>query len=257
MKKSWLFLIPILVIAFIFPGFEVRAAAEGTESYRVVSDDKADLLQSGEEYQLREKMQQVVQYANVAFHTVPVYGHDFSTVEDYAESYFARTFGRGKNGTVFILDMQLRKVCVFSDGAAYRVITKGRANSITDNVYTYASAGRYLDCATEVFSEILTILEGGRIAEPMKIVSNIFLALALALLVMFLIVRTVTGLHRPTAEEWQASSHTTFAAREPVVQHTGTTRRYDPPSSSSSGGGGHSGGGGGGGHSGGGGSHSF
>ena len=257
MKKSRFFLIPLLLIVLLLPLFGVTVSAAEDTSYRIVIDDDADLLQSGEESLLLEKMAPVTQYANVAFHTVPEYGDPYSTVEDYAEAYFARTFGSGQNGVVFIIDMDLRKVCVWSDGRAYRTITKGRANTITDNIYRYATDGRYFDCAAEAFSEIYTILDGGRIAEPMKIVSNVLLAAALAFLIMFLVVQSVSGLKKPTAEEWKASSFTVFEAAEPTVEHTGTTRRYDPPSSSSGGGGHSGGGGGGGGHSGGGGSHSF
>ena len=94
-----------------------------------------------------------------------------------------------------------------------------------------------------------------RISHPIR--TLVLLAAALAFLIMFLVVQSVSGLKKPTAEEWKASSFTVFEAAEPTVEHTGTTRRYDPPSSSSGGGGHSGGGGGGGGHSGGGGSHSF
>ena len=255
MSKRRFFLIPLLLIVLLFPGVRLEVSAEEDSAYRIVLEDDADLLQPGEELQLVEKMSPVAQYANVAFHSVKE--HSYGVVEDYAEAYLARTFGRGQNATVFIIDMRLRKVCIYSDGAAYRTITKGRANSITDNVYSFASQKRYLACAEEVFSEILTIMEGGRIAEPMKVASNALFAVALALLLMFIIVMSVTALKKPSAAEWQTVAYTTFEGGEPRVTHTGTTRRYSPPSSSSGGGGGHSGGGGGGGHSGGGGSHSF
>lgn len=253
-KMKWLLisLVAALLLALLPAG---RVQAAETPSYRVVIEDDADLLTSEEEDRLYQKMLPIASYANVGFHTVRE--HHYSSTESYAEHYYVQTFGGGVSGTIFIVDMYKRMIYIVSDGAAYQTVTTGRANTITDNIYTYASDGRYYDCAATAFSQILTILEGGRIAEPMKIASNALFALAAAFLLMFLIVQSVTKLQKPSANELLSSSQASFYGDEPRVAHTGTTRRYDPPAKSSGGGGGGHSGGGGGGFSGGGGGHSF
>ena len=51
------------------------------------------------------------------------------------------------------------------------------AYSITDNTYTYATNKDYYGCASYSFKQINTILSGGKIAEPMRYTSNIFIAI--------------------------------------------------------------------------------
>ena len=252
-KRSVLFAAILAVVLCFVPSVNVWAAED---SYKVVIDDQADLLTGAEEQALYQKMRPVAEYTNVVFHTVA--SHDFSSTRSYAENYYVRTIGGGVTGTIFIIDMDKRQIYIVSDGAAYRSITANRADTITDNIYTYATRGEYYACAAEAFSEILTILEGGRIAAPMKYVSNALLALAAAMLVMFLIVQSVASPKRASARELRESSDVRFSAGDPIVTHTGQTRRYDPPAKSSGGGGGGGGhGGGGGGFSGGGGGHGF
>ena len=232
------------------------SASDGKTLYRIVIEDDADLLTDAEEAKLYQEMSAIAEYANVAFHTVD--GHDYSGTKAYAESYYVSTFGGGTNGTVFLIDLDRRNLWIVSDGAAYRSITTNRANIITDNVYTYASRKEYYECASKAFSQMLAVLEGERIAAPMKTVGNALLAVAASLLIMFLVVKSVANPKKPTAAELAAFSAVAFEAEEPRTIHTGTTRRYDPPAKSSGGGGGFSGGGGGGGgFSGGGGGHSF
>lgn len=246
----------IFIYLILTPALPLSAAeSEPVSEYAAVIEDDADLLSDSEEAALLLELLPITEYANVAFHTVKE--HSFSSTESYAADYYDKTFGGGTNGTVFLIDMDRRFIYIVSDGAAYRTVTRSRAETITDNVYRYASRGDYYACAEEAFREILALLEGGRIAEPMKYASNAFLAISAALLVMFLIVQSVTNLRRPKKNELREAAVVRFTGDAPIVEKTGTTRRYEPISTGSGGGSGGSGGGGGGGFSGGGGGHSF
>ncbi|MBO4411990.1 MAG: TPM domain-containing protein, partial [Lachnospiraceae bacterium] len=228
----------LLALASVFFLVSIPSIAARAEDFRYVSivEDDADLLSDDEIRALKNEMDPIRSYCNVAFHTC--YSEGYSSEIDYAEDYLQSRFGRGSESIVLVIDMKLRKITIYSDGSIYDKITSGKADSITDNVYTYATDGHYYECASEAFREILTILEGGRIAEPMKVISNALLSIAISFLVMFLIVASATKLHRPSASELAAASSVNFAASAPNVVHTGQTRRYDPPSSSSGGGGG-------------------
>ena len=160
------------------------------------------------------------------------------------------------SGTLFVIDMDQRNIWIHSDGAVYEVITTAYANTITDNVYRYASKGDYYGCASEAFRQIHELLRGRRIAQPMKYISNALLALILALLVNYGLVIGFTRLRKPKKEEILASIHRRFDYRNLHAVYTHQTKIYDPVSGGSSGGGSSSGGGGGS-SSGGGGGHSF
>ena len=130
--------------------------------------------------------------------------------------------------------------------------------TITDNVYTYAGKGDYLGCALAVFEQMNTLLTGGRIAQPMKYISNLLLSLILSLMINYLLVLLTAGSRKPSEETILGAVRIGFRMSNPSAVMTHTTRVYDPPFSSSGGGGSRGGGGGGGGgFSGGGGGHSF
>ena len=90
-----------------------------------------------------------------------------------------------------MIDRDLNEIYLYSAGDAYKTITSARATSITDNTYIYATAsyGRdYYKCSYETMRQVLTLLEGRRIAEPMRYICSALLAIILALLINYFIV---------------------------------------------------------------------
>lgn len=224
--------------------------------YQIFVEDRAELLTMEQESELAESMQEITAYGNAAFVTIE---ENALSTESFARSYYMDRFGTD-SGTVFVIDMDNRNIWIHSDGAVYKVITTSYANTITDNVYRYASNGDYYGCAKEAFAEIYALLEGQKIAQPMKYISNALLAMILALLANFGLVICFTRLHKPGYGAVIANIHRKFNYSKLKAVYTHQTRIYDPiskggGSGGSGGGGGH--GGGGGGHSGGGGGHSF
>ena len=249
----------ILICLTTFSGTNAFAADEDVRyrnsetGYESVIIDDADLLTDGEENSLLEVMNPITQYGNCVFVSTT---HNSGSTDAMAESIYNGMYGNNtSNGVLFIVDMQNRYLCIYHSGNAVSgIITDSRCNTITDNVYRYASEGDYYSCATNVYDQIFTLLEGGMIAQPMKLVSNILLSIVLGMILAYLIVRRMSSTRKASQAEMLAAIQyaQNFGNFQKVF--TGQTRRYDPPSSSSSGGGG--GGGGGGGSSGSGG-HSF
>ena len=258
MKKTKKIILPVIaVLLFLIGSFiftAVPAHAEG--SGRAVISDDADLLTDDEEAKLFDVMQPVTAYGNIAFKSVAS-GKNPTTADAFAKSYYQDTFGL-TDGAVFLIDMDNRKIYIYCQDAFYQTITSSRSETITDNVYKYASRGEYYECAAEAFREINTLIEGGKIAQPMKYASNALLALILALLINFVVIRVVTRLKAPRYAEMYKNAKAYFEGSPGTAAFTHTTKKYDPIQTG--GGGGRGGGGGGfsgGGHSGGGGGHSF
>ena len=116
-----------------------------------------------------------------------------------------------------------------------------------DNVYNNVSYHDYAGYAQSAFSQTLEYLETGKLAEPMKWVSNIFLAVVIALMINFAIVNHMIRGKKAKDSEVLSGMYQHFNMQNPNMILTNTTKVYDPPSSSGGGRGG--GGGGGGGHS--------
>ena len=223
--------------------------------YTVVFDDKANLLTEEEIIELKNAMIPLTEFGHIAFiSTNENTGNEF----EYAGNFYHTHF-QAESGTVLLIDMDNRKICIFSDGANYDVITESKAYSITDNVYTYASDGDYYKVASLTFDQVYRLLDGQKIAEPMRYTSIIFISLILSFLLNFIIVLARSRARKASASEIIKKCDIDFHVDNVKGYKTGTHMVYSPVSDSSSGGssGGGGGGGGGGGSSGGGGSHSF
>ncbi len=232
--------------------------------------DGENLLSDQEETELLKDMIPVTAYGNAAFVS------DYASVpaSEWARSRFDILFGNA-SGTLFLVEMNSRELYLYSNGEIYNIVNSRAAASIVDNVYTYASEGDFRECAAGVYRQISTMMEGGRISQPMKHITNALIAICAAILLNYLLVRITTMQDKPKKSEVMGAMAATFAVVGTKKILLKQSKHYRPQTSSGSGshssgsfgggsfgggfsgGGGHSSGGGGGHSSGGGGGHSF
>lgn len=252
MRKILLTFAALFTALMLLPA-QVLAAAYTNKatSYKCIIEDDANLLTQSEEESILDVMKPITEYGNVAFKSID---YNSSTTESYIKDFYRSKFGTS-SGTVFLIDMDNRNIWIFSDGKIYRTITKSYANTITDNIYTYATKADYYTCARKAYQQIYDLLEGRRIAQPMKYISNALLALVFALLGNYIRLRIYTRKTKANTAQLvkKMDHHVKYTYDKSILLHT--RRIYDPPSSDSGGGSDSSGGGGG--SSGGGGGHSF
>ena len=246
-RKSILLLMAVLFLASSLQPVSALAAD------RLVVEDNADLLTSEEEEKLISDYSAITEYMDAAFVST---SHSPGTTSAYAEAYAIEHFGN-EPAILFLIDMDDREIYVYANGRAQKTISKADARAITDNIYKSASRGEYFNCADEAFNQIYTKCEGGRLARPVKHITNALIAVLLGILINYLItvISRIPASSRRTRGDVNVSVTRKMAAMPgialavPIVLSSVKRRK----SSSRSGGGG----GGGGGHSGGGGGHSF
>lgn len=225
-------------------------------SYRAAINDAAQLLDEEERQELAAVMQGITAYGNVLFKTAD---NTILNTEAYARQYYQEKLGTA-SGILLLIDMDNRMLWIHSDGAVYQVITKAEAKTITDNVYRHASDGDYYTCAQEAFGQAQTLLEGNRIARPMKYISNAFLAVILALLLNYGLVCFFAGIGKSGRKRLPQNAGNYFRYTPPQAYYIRESRTYHPTDSGgshSSGSSGSSGGSSSSGSSGGGGGHRF
>lgn len=227
--------------------------SEETHGHTLLIEDDAKLLTEEEVKKLKEKMKPLTKYGHIVFKSIST-NPKYSTKE-FANDYYYSKFGN-ESGTIFIIDMDKRMIYIVSAGENYKHITDSKADIITDNIYRYATRKEYYECAEKAFEQIGIVLDGGKIAEPMRHASNVVIAIVLAFFINFFIVLNASKLKKAANSEVLKNCDIAFEAGNVDGRKTGTHKVYSPPSSSSSGGS-SGGGGGGGGFSGGGGGHSF
>lgn len=215
--------------------------------YEIMIDDAADLFSSEEEEELIPYMAKSSDGGFVMLVTTDQ--NEYGDAEKYAGSYY-RSLIPEESGILFLIDMDTRQLLFYSEGAYHHELTSSIMDIIGDNIYKYATNGDYYSCATEAFTEISDVLEGKRIAAPMKYISNACLAILLALIINYFFARTVSKAAKPSDASIVDLLFSKFSFTDPKVTFLHETRKYSPRSSGSGGSGG-----GGGGHSSGG--HSF
>lgn len=229
--------------------------------YKVIIEDDAHLLKDSELNNLKDKMIELTDYGNIAFKTID---DNNTSTSNYAERFYHQLFGT-ESGSLFLIDMDNREIFIFSDGENYKVIDNSKAYSITDNVYRYASNKQYYLCAISSFNQMLDLLKGYKINEPMRYISNILISITCAAFLNYFFVIGKSRIKKASDKEILKNCKIDFQIGNINGTKSGTTRVYSPVSDSSSSGGhshshhssgGHFGGGGGG-HSGGGGGHRF
>lgn len=255
MNKIKYILLFVFLILLSTPVHAEELYVNEVNNYKVIYEDDASLLSAEEKEKLKDIMTPLTKYGHIIFKTINE--NNTSSTDNYARNYYHNTVGVN-SGTLFLIDMDRRNIYIFSDGANYNVITKSKAYIITDNVYKYASNERYFICAKEAFSEIKTLLDGGKILEPMRYISNVVISLTVSAFLSFFIALSRTRMKKVKNSEILKNCHIAFETGDVSVTKTGSHRVYSPVSDSSSSGGSSGGGGGGGGDSsGGGGGHSF
>lgn len=208
--------------------------------YSVYFDDEQDLLSDSEEAALLEDMIPLTTYGNVGF--ISCENLSESTPE-YSARRYNSLFGTD-SGAVLVIDMGNRILFIKNNGAISKIVTNAYSNTITDNIYRYASNGDFYTTASTCYKQIYTLMEGGKIAQPMRIISAALLALILGLLINYLLLRTVTKPRQAAMGEIIDAADVDFRLRNPGAQFINKTKVYSPVRTSGGGGGGSRGGGG-------------
>ena len=196
--------------------------------YEIYIIDECDLLSDAEEKQLLNDMIPVTNYGNAAF--VSTYSNTTTII--YAQEKYYKLF-KNDSGSIFVVDMNNRNIWIHSDGDIYKTVTKAYANTIADNTYIHATNGQFYKCASEVFKQEYTLLEGGKIARPMKHITNAIISMIVALLANFIFLL----ISRKKPDSFDKEAVTALAASTIVAAGGATlvnSRRYRRESSSSS-----------------------
>lgn len=188
-KKAFaLVLVSVLLIsASVFTSFAATAQHSKSEAqytnpetgYQVLISDEDDLLNDGEERLLVEDMKPLTEYGHAILWTT---GESTYDAVDQARRYRKDCY-EYDSASVFAINMGSRKLTIQSYGELYKFIDDSKARSITDNVSHYATGKMYYICAQEAFAQMFATASGEAIAEPMKYISYVVIALMLGVII--------------------------------------------------------------------------
>lgn len=180
-----------LIFLSVFIIFSIKESVYAKEyvnektNYVAYIKDDANLLTEEEKNKLLEKMKKLTEYGGVLFITTEnnnLYVDEFAKNKTY--EYF-----KGKSGVTFLIDMNNRKIYIYSTGEIEKKIGRDNALTITDNVYKYAKKGEYYETASKAFLQIEKVVRGEKILAPMKYITATLLSVTLAFLIMYIYVK--------------------------------------------------------------------
>lgn len=197
-----------------------------TSGYEIIVKDDADLLTDSEETLLaKDYMTAVSDYSNVVF--LSLESNPFKSSEDYAANYLYETFDR-EDSIVFMIDMDYRYVYTYSYGHVHDKLSKAKTDAITDNVYKYAKKGDYYTCATSAYSQIYDVCSGHSIRQPMRFVSSLMLAIILAFLINYFVVKRYSHGRKPTSSQLIDGINYRFNVLSIHTKRVNSTKLFSP-----------------------------
>ena len=235
-KKILALYILLTIISFIIPANKIFATNSETNTSinnQILIEDEANLLSEKQEEDLRTNMIKLTEFGNVIFKT-----SNSITNKDplkYIQNYYYSKF-QNSSGVAFYIDMNQRKICACATGGLDKLITSSKCNTITDNVYRYASNNNYYQCASEAFNQMYKLLNGQKIAESMKYICNAILSLMLALFASFGLFKHLTSITKTGQKEILKECSVYLEHTPIIINKVGTHKEYSPVSDSSSGG---------------------
>lgn len=239
----------------VLPVFAADDSLYADEANEVVINDEADLLTDAEESDLLEVMKPITEYGHAVLYTTDY--NNYEDTYDLSKAVYGSFFSPYDDGVIFTIDMDNRQLWISGFGECQYMVTDSYCYTITDNIYTYATDGDYYECAAQGFEQIYAVLQGKDIPQPMRYTCNFLLAIAIALVINFLIVTSYSKKREPSLNALKDNMIYHCDIHNPQATFTHERKVYNPPSSSSGSSSGGGGGGGGGGASSSGGGHSF
>lgn len=92
---------------------------------------------------------------------------------------------------------------LYPEGGMYGGISDYTCLTITDNIYSLASQGRYAECVRAGLGQIGSVMQDEPIAQPMRIICNVLLALLGGMFVTLVYAGLTTMSDRPSRSEWR------------------------------------------------------
>jgi len=199
--------------------------------YMAIINDEAEVLGKinfeAEENtdDLIQEMISLTQYGNIVFYSTDQ--KHYYTTKELADNYYYKMFGE-TDGTLFLIDMYNRYLYVHSDGRNLKYVTHRKAEIIADNVYNLASKSEYYKASKEVFFEVGQLLQGKKIAESMKIYSNLLISLILSFYITFIYVLQKTKIKIPNVKSILKNYNKTFEPGTFSKKYLRTEKEYSP-----------------------------
>ena len=157
-KKIVSLLFVLLLVTAVIRPHSLNAATitdveeNSKTGYGAMVYDGAGLFRNSEVDDLLDEAYKLTEYSDVFVVTVAKgenpHGSTESATKKYGDDLYLK-YSNQDSCIMFIIDMHTRYIYVYRYGKAEKTLTAGKCDSITDNLYDYASDGEYYLCSSK------------------------------------------------------------------------------------------------------------
>ena len=174
--------------------------------YIAVIRDMAWIFSEDQKKEIIEEIAPVTEYGNAVLFTTD---ESVLATDDFALQAYNAAFGHD-SGVMIIEDVNGRTLRMRTFGEIGKAVKSSEISIIVNDVSKYAEDGDFEQCAIKAFSEVGTVMGGGKIGEilsgsgigrPLKFIGCFFIAFILSFFINFMIVRMHTRKKDVAAEE--------------------------------------------------------
>ena len=186
MRKILLFLLILISSLCLTACGEDTGLPKPEQPGTILIDDTAGIFDHMDELYLKNVMSRLTEYGNVCVYTRSESYE--STISALARDYYNEKFGTS-SGFLFIIDFSSRNLYIETDGYIGARITRDKALTIADNIYSYATREQYTKCVENAIDQAVRIMQERHIPQTMRIASSVFIAILCGLLINFTVLR--------------------------------------------------------------------
>lgn len=174
--------------------------------YIAAVQDMAWIFSEDQKKEIIEEIAPVTEYGNAFLFTTD---ESVLATDDFALQAYNAAFGHD-SGVMIIEDVNGRTLRMRTFGEIGKAVKSSEIGIIVSDVSKYAEDGDFEQCAIKAFSEVGTVMGGGKIGEilsgsgigrPLKFIGCFFIAFILSFFINFMIVRMHTRKKDVAAEE--------------------------------------------------------
>jgi len=226
----------ILITIFTFFSFN-HAFAENIEdanytnpytNYNVLIYDKIGCFDDNQKESLLKYMIPITEYGNVMIETTN--GIALDDIETISHLTYYEVF-ENSSGVLLLINNQGQDFYIYSTGSVRdKGLTSRKNTIIRDNIRRIVKSEEYYDFAKEAFVEINDVLNGKGIAEPMRYITSILLALSLGFITTFVFVFKYSNVENASREDILKNAKIKFNIENVKVSKIGKHSVYVPES---------------------------
>lgn len=232
MRKIVCIVLALLLALIAFPSISLKASeAEPEAEYKAVISDEDGYLQPFEEAGLLEQMSSLSEKTNIGI--LIIFSGTYTKESQMIEAFKNENFGEDADCTIIFVNRSLKEhICYIKNyGRNAELINSNDCTLIEESVYEEFSRNELYAMLSKMLPQIEKDLEGKKASKPIQIISAMFVALIISVLINYLVMLATSNYSKKKSKTlMKNASRDRIDIYNEEALYLETTKRYNPRS---------------------------